>query len=97
MRAGIDRQEMTQTRAVDFHSTHCRIWITGPRVNRQLYNTHISIVIYYSMIRAHSIGGGGGGGGVGVGVHTIMLSCMYNVLLRMRSCDMFTTAAACMT
>lgn len=36
LRAGIDRQEMTQTRAVDFHSTHCRIWITGPRVNRQL-------------------------------------------------------------
>jgi len=36
LRAGIDRQEMTQTREIDFHSTHCRIWITRPRVNRQL-------------------------------------------------------------
>lgn len=29
-RAGIDRQEMTQTRAADFHSTDCRIWLTRP-------------------------------------------------------------------
>uniref|UniRef100_A0A2S2NF91 Uncharacterized protein n=1 Tax=Schizaphis graminum TaxID=13262 RepID=A0A2S2NF91_SCHGA len=88
LRAGIDRQEMTQTRAVDFHSTRCRIWITRPSGQpATIIHTHI---IIYSIIRAHSIGGGGS-------VHTIILLCMYNVLLRMRTCDMFTSAAACMT
>ncbi|KAF0767912.1 Uncharacterized protein FWK35_00009046 [Aphis craccivora] len=50
---------MTQTRAVDFHSTHCRIWITGPSGQPA---TIIHAYYNYYIIRAHSIGCGGGVG-----------------------------------